>query len=263
MPEQSQAQHVDYDQIAPEYNQRYSSSEPESRGQALLELARGLKPGRVLEAGCGTGHWLAALRSITDQVFGLDFSLGMLGQARAAGVRLKLTRGTALRLPFSDREFSLVYCVDALHHFGDPPAFIAEAARVLCPRGVLAIFTNDPHGAQDSWYAYHYFDGMYATDLLRFPPRERLAAWLQAQGFEDVETRLIQQVDSPKHGRAVLDDPFLRKNASSQLALLNPEAYRDGLQRIRADLAEAERRGETLVFRSTWTVHLIAGRRPN
>ena len=50
----------------------------------------------------------------------------------------------------------------------------------------------------------------------------------------------MEHIVDPKYGRAVLDDPFLKKHATSQLALLSDEAYAAGLRRIKAALAEAD-----------------------
>ncbi len=111
---------LDYDHIASDYDQRYPPSQQWERGRALLDLARQLKAGSILETGSGTGFWLTLLSQVTPRVFGLDFSLGMLKQARNRPAPLKLSRGTALRLPYQNESFDLVYCVDAIHHFYTP-----------------------------------------------------------------------------------------------------------------------------------------------
>ena len=46
-----QTKYLNYDVIAPEYNQRYPTSQSWERGQALLDLARKLKAKTILEAG--------------------------------------------------------------------------------------------------------------------------------------------------------------------------------------------------------------------
>ena len=130
---------------------------------ALQSLARELDAKRILEVGCGTGHWLSILQS-TAQVYGLDLSLGMLRQASTQKLR-RLACGQAIQLPFPDQAFDLVFCVNAIHHFGQPRVFISEARRLLRPGGALAVVGLDPHGDRDSWYVYHYFEGTYETDL--------------------------------------------------------------------------------------------------
>jgi ubiquinone/menaquinone biosynthesis C-methylase UbiE len=250
---------VNYDELAPEYDRRYGA-ELRDRGKALLELAGRLEVGPVLEVGCGTGYWLAALASVTPQLYGLDPSEGMLKQAAARAARLRLVRGMATRLPFGRDQFDLVFCVDAIHHFGEPHAFIAEAFRVLRPGGALAIVGSDPRG--DRWYVYDYFAGVYDTDLTRFPSRESLVQWMNAEGYRRVDLRAVEQVTGVHSGRQVLEDPFLRKNSCSQLALLSDAAYQAGIGRIENALREAEQRGEILGFRTELSIHLLVGYKP-
>lgn len=42
-------------------------------------------------------------------------------------------------MPFADRSVACLYLVNVLHHVQDPPAFFREAARVLCPGGLIAM----------------------------------------------------------------------------------------------------------------------------
>ncbi|CAG1016373.1 partial demethylmenaquinone methyltransferase / 2-methoxy-6-polyprenyl-1,4-benzoquinol methylase, partial [Anaerolineales bacterium] len=120
---------LNYDKISSDYNQRYPSTFHWARGDALLELARHIDAKAVLEVGSGTGYWLNLLNQGTSQLYGLDFSAGMIAQARNQPAPLKLTRGTATRLPFRSGSFDLLYCVNAIHHFGDHAAFVEEAFR--------------------------------------------------------------------------------------------------------------------------------------
>jgi ubiquinone/menaquinone biosynthesis C-methylase UbiE len=256
---------VDYDQIAPTYNQRFVENERSDTAEALLACAhriaaeQGRAP-RVLEAGCGTGRWLAELQAATPHVVGLDLSAGMLGQANRRNVPLRLVRGRAGQLPFPDATFDMVYCVNAIHHFGRARAFVSEGRRLLRPGGRLVVIGMDPHGRRESWYVYRYFDGVYETDLRRFPSWAEIREWMEAEGLEGVECRVVERIFDPKRGREVLDDPFLRQNSCSQLALLSQGAYQAGLQRIRAALDRAEAAGETLTFPVDTPLAMISGR---
>jgi hypothetical protein len=74
-----------------------------------------------------------------------------------------------------------------------------------------------------------------------------------------VEGRVVDHIYAPKTGRAVLDNPFLRQEACSQLALLSQEAYQAGLQRIVAALEQAEAAGQELVFPVDTPLAMISG----
>ncbi len=253
---------LNYDRIAPEYNQRYSSAEPSERGQALLNLARQVKAGDILEVGSGTGYWLNLLHLITPSLYGLDFSMGMLQQAKEQPARLKLARGAATHLPYRDDSFNLIYCVDAIHHFGDQRAFIAEAFRVLRPGGALAIIGNDPHDGTAQWYVYDYFESVLETDLRRYSSAETLLHWMRTGCFQDVSSQNVEHISNVHVGRGVLNDPYLKHNATSQLALLTGGQYQAGIQKINAALAEAEARHESIVFRSDIQVKMYLGCKP-
>ena len=251
---------LNYDQIASDYNQRYPDSQTWDRGQALLKLASQLKAKTILEVGSGTGFWLNLLHQVTPRLYGLDFSAGMISQARKQPAPIKLTRGTAIQLPYQSGTFDLLYCVDAIHHFGDHRAFIAEAFRVLKKGGALAVLGHDPHEAGgDSWYIYNYFEDVYDTDLRRYPSGKSVIDWMKADGFQNISAQEVEKIVNIHVGDGVFNDPFIKQNATSQLALLSAEKYQSGLKRIRETLEQARAGNERIVFRSQISVKMFLG----
>ena len=253
---------LDYDQIASEYNQRYPSQQPTQRGLALLNLARQINAQNILEVGSGTGFWLNFLHQVTNGLYGLDYSTGMLAQARKQPAPLKLSRGTALQLPYRDHSFELVYCVDAIHHFVDHKTFISEAFRVLKPGGALAIVGFDPHEARTNWYIYNYFDHVYDHDIRRYPSGVSILNWMQTKGFENSSSQTAEHILNVHVGEAVLRDPFLKQNSTSQLALLSSDSYQAGLQNIKQAITEAEKRTERISFSSDFFIKMYLGYKP-
>jgi ubiquinone/menaquinone biosynthesis C-methylase UbiE len=251
---------VDYDPIASAYDQRYAHSALPGVTTALLELSSELGAQRILDVGCGTAHWLARLRSVTEQLYGLDLSAGMLRRALERDEPLHLVCGRAGWLPFSENSFDLVCCVNALHHFQEQRGFVIEASRMLRSGGTLAVIGMDPRAQRDRWYIYDYFEGTYETDLAHCPSWGTVLNWMAAAGFVHVEWRPVEHIVDHKVQWAVLDDPFLQKNAISQLILLSDEAYAAGLRRIEAALAVAEAAGETLIFPADLTLAMLVGR---
>jgi SAM-dependent methyltransferase len=251
---------VDYDRIAPSYDHRHADGGLRGPAAALRALAQKLSARRILEVGCGTGHWLAGLQVLPAQLYGLDLSIGMLAQTQRREVQMGLVQGRAGKLPFANASFDLVYCVNAIHHFEQQRAFIAGGERLLRPGGALAVIGMDPRVHRDRWYIYDYFEGTYEMDLVRFPSWQTVLGWMVEAGFECVEWRLVERILDRKAGRAVLDDPFLRKDATSQLSLLTDEAYAAGLSRIKDALASAEAQGKTLTFRTDLLLALLVGR---
>ena len=253
---------LNYDQIASEYNQRYPNSQQWERGQVLLNLARQLHAQNILEVGSGTGYWLNLLNQVSANVFGLDYSLGMLKQAQKQPATLKLANGSAIQIPHKDNIFDLVYAVDAIHHFGDHKAFIAEAFRVLKPGGVLAVIGHDPHEGTTKWYIYDYFDGVYDTDLRRYPAGRSVLKWMESTGLQNVSSQNVEHILNIHMDASVLHDPFLKQNASSQLALLSEEVYQTGIEKIKQAIAEAKSRNTQITFSSDIYVKMFLGYKP-
>jgi malonyl-CoA O-methyltransferase len=101
----------------------------------------------VLDLGCGTGRhalWLAAAGA---KVTAVDFSEGMLDEARrkpgAAEVRF-LQHDLSQRLPFPDHAFKFVVSGLVLEHLKDLDPFFFEAHRVLEPDGTAVISAMHP-----------------------------------------------------------------------------------------------------------------------
>lgn len=252
---------VDYDQLAETFDQRYLPGQISEPGLALKELVAESDARRVLDVGCGTGHWLELLISADRFLFGIDYSRGMITRAWEKGVPAMFVQGDASQLPVKSRAFDLVYCVNALHHFAFPESFIKESHRVLNTDGILAIMGAKFPGNRENWYIYQYFEGVYEIDQDRFPPWEKVAGWLERAGFELRELVAVEHINDQKNGVEVLGDPFLQKHACSQLALLSDRAYQAGLSKIKSDLNLAMQEGREILFKSEIVIMMLSGRK--
>lgn len=109
--------------------------------ETMLEQAALPTPGRVLDAGGGTGRVATAIREHAGEVVIADPSLGMLRQADRT--RLGLACSNSERLPFPDETFERVIMVDALHHVIHQGQTASEMYRVLKPGGRIVIEEPD------------------------------------------------------------------------------------------------------------------------
>ncbi|MGW3355344.1 class I SAM-dependent methyltransferase [Streptomyces bungoensis] len=106
----------------------------------------GLRPGdRVLDAGCGTGRALPALRAAVGPsgvVVGMDLTPAMLQAAVRAGRdregRLLLADVTAL--PLRSDSLDAVFAAGLIAHLPRPAENLRGMARVVRPQGTLALF---------------------------------------------------------------------------------------------------------------------------
>lgn len=100
----------------------------------------------VLELGCGTGKNTVYLAEISDRVRSLDFSEGMLAEARTKVGASHVTFAAAdltVPWPFENGAADLVVGNLVLEHIEHLPHIFAEAARCLAPDGRL--FLSELH----------------------------------------------------------------------------------------------------------------------
>jgi ubiquinone/menaquinone biosynthesis C-methylase UbiE len=224
---------TNYDEIASTYNQRYyiGNMYPGTL-KALRRILSEEQHHKVLEVGCGTSHWLKALRTIQEiSFFGIDSSFHMLKKSQHPN-GIYLTQGMAEHLPFSDNAFDFIFVVNAIHHFSKIIAFLKEAHRVLTVNGKLSIVGMDPTDSRNKWYIYNFFEGTFDRDITRYQTQTQLEKWLAQIGFYILDIEDVEMIHDPKIGRNVLQDPFLKKNACSQLAMLSDNEYQDGINKI-------------------------------
>ncbi|KAJ5106283.1 hypothetical protein N7456_002958 [Penicillium angulare] len=105
----------------------------------------------LIDLGCGPGTATHALAPKFTQVFGLDPSPGMISAARAQSankptdnVRFEVSTaedmGRNLSPPIEENSVDLITSANAVHWF-DMPKFWAAAARILKPKGTVALWT--------------------------------------------------------------------------------------------------------------------------
>lgn len=254
--------HVDYDQVAPTYDSRYQLSQFAELEQALLQFMGDHSALQVLEVGCGTGHWLGALRARGLHVTGLDFSAQMLAQAQTSLPGVELIRGQAERLPLPAESFDRVFCINALHHFADKPAFLAETRRILRPGGMVFTVGLDLHREKGQWYIYDYFKESFEIDKARYPDSSLLREWMESAGFENCVTREVEHWLLRLPARETLAQGRLDKASTSQLTVLTEEEYQQGIQQLKKDIERAENQGETLFLMADLRLYGTSGSVP-
>lgn len=241
---------TDYDSIAAGYDRRYGLHEYAGVRDYLAHfISTRSRATRILEVGCGTGHWLSMSGAKTDSsattsgersfVAGLEPSTKMIARARAALPTAPLIRGRAESLPFADAAFDRVFCVNALHHFSDRAVFFAEAKRVLRPGGGVMTISKDPHTDADTWWVYDYFPETIALDRGRYARVRTLRGEMALAGFAWAESLEVDHIEAVTPATEAFENGLIDRAYTSQLTLLTVEEYNRGVERIRAANAEA------------------------
>ncbi|HWM63774.1 MAG TPA: methyltransferase domain-containing protein [Solirubrobacterales bacterium] len=151
---------------------------------AIAEVPAG---GTVVDCPCGAGPALRAVRpGGAVRYVAADLSPSMIRRARKRAERrgltgIELVEADATDLPLPDNSADLFVSFWGLHCFDDPPAALAEAARVLKPDGRLvgASFVAGSDGLRQRL--------LIRPDLGDFgqvATQPELEAWLGEAGFE-------------------------------------------------------------------------------
>jgi SAM-dependent methyltransferase len=153
------------------------------RGLHARLVAALARPGRVLDAGCGTGGLLARLVATFPEaaIVGVDIDHGAAAVAHDKSNR-PVCVGSIDRLPFAEAAFDAVLSADVLCHGGvDEPRALAEFRRCLKPGGILVL--NLPA------YRWLYSRHDVAVDNARRYARGEVAAHLAQAGFVAIRAR--------------------------------------------------------------------------
>lgn len=146
-----------FDQLAPEYDAKrhrgFLSAAEAALGFYMQKFpSRGRRA--MLEIGVGTGEAFVAFGQRYDLAVAFDISHAMVTMARRkAATAGRFCVASAEVLPFRDRSFDAVLCMDVLEHVNSPAAAMREIGRVLAPGGVAYVTTPNPLWAPIQWTA--------------------------------------------------------------------------------------------------------------
>jgi ubiquinone/menaquinone biosynthesis C-methylase UbiE len=214
-----------YDRLAPKFDHTPFRTNDAILGATTAALRRLGPSGPGLDVCCGTGAGLTVLAAVgPGPITGVDFSAGMLAQARRGVPQATWVRADARELPFA-AGFGLAVSFGALGHFrpAERPALFAGVHRALRPGGLFAVplAAPPPIGSRGYWALGAFDLAMRARNAVWRPPfvmYYRTGAWsavradLAAAGFTVALAplpELGQRPDgSPRYGLALARKPF-------------------------------------------------------
>lgn len=122
----------DYEIMLPKLHKRF-----ERHLSIIKQFASG---GRLLDVGCGTGHFLKYVKETDSswKLFGVEPS-GLLRKVAITNSGVVIKNGSLDAIPFGDSYFDIITCYDVLEHSMDLKKNMRELKRVLKPGGLLFV----------------------------------------------------------------------------------------------------------------------------
>lgn len=114
----------------------------DERVKTIVEFFGDLDYKKVIDVGCGRGRYLRIIETEFPhaELYGLDISEEMLSNCPE---KVITTQSSLLEIPFPNRYFDCVYCVETLEHSTRVDAAVKEMIRVLKPGGKIIIIDKN------------------------------------------------------------------------------------------------------------------------
>ena len=136
----------DFERIASRYDAWYRTDRGAMYDLLEKRAIDGLLPAasrdsKLLEVGCGTGHFSDHFAGRGFEVTGIDISEPMIARARQENItNSTFELANAERLPFADETFDVAAAITALEFVSDPANAVSEMARSVKKPGGTLIF---------------------------------------------------------------------------------------------------------------------------
>lgn len=149
--------------------------------------------GRLLDFGCGGGHFLKRMADRGWSVTGLDAAVGAVRRIQD-DLGLQALVGSLPHPDLKPCTFDVITMWHSLEHVHDPLAILREAYRLLVPGGRLVVATPNIESLPYYWFGQSWFGLDLPRHLTHFTP-QTLLAMLQTAGFEVNRVRMLRHSD--------------------------------------------------------------------
>lgn len=101
------------------------------------------KPLKILDVGCGTGHYIEQLIPKNHIVFGNDLAIGMLHKSKQKYLNFIdshfLSLSNIEQLPFRNKSFDVVICIGVIEYLPDTNKALKELYRIVKETGIVIV----------------------------------------------------------------------------------------------------------------------------
>lgn len=180
-----------FDNVAQDWESKPSRVQTAKSSVDNIKEAIDLKPNfKILDYGCGTGLIGFGLSTETNEVIGMDYSIGMVEKFNAKAKELGFSNISAIQHNINEqdlpsKEFDLIAISMTLHHIKDTNMFIKKARMGLKDGGYLCI--NDLVTEDGTFHDEHKNEGVehFGYD------KDELCKLIESNGFEIVEYKIV------------------------------------------------------------------------
>lgn len=117
----------------------YSSLNAERHSETLEELAQLVSGRRLLDVGCGTGHFVESACRLGWDAQGVDLAEGAVMLAQARGIPCSNT--DFFDISPDDERYDVVFMSEFIEHVPSPGVFLSHAEKLLRNGGILYLTT--------------------------------------------------------------------------------------------------------------------------
>lgn len=163
------------------------------------------KQDHVLDLGCNSGQLSLKIAKQVKQIIGLDIDENLIKIANSEAIEKKIQNTRFLvfdanyKLQFENNSFDKIVCSDVLEHLEARDVALSEIKRVLRPKGLLFLVTDNPDTSwkrlQKSVGIFYYADLDHKYEY----PKEEILTKLKSKKFKIISVETITY-DTPLKG---------------------------------------------------------------
>lgn len=219
-------------------------------GEVAARMSKPASALDLLDAGCGSGNYLSAVKGDVGTIAGLEFNEGMISKAVEKLPTAEIRQGSITSMPYADASFDVVITTQVLHHlekgggqdFANVTLASQEVFRCLRPGGAWIIQTQTPEQHVNGFWWAPVVPDAAATLAKHFAPLPQFEAICRGAGFGQFTSAIPPEPLVRLDKYLDIEGPFNQafRNADSTWSLATEAELEAGLKMLRAKIDAGE-----------------------